>query len=104
MRFYEKVVTKFGYLFSKKLKKQHLKELRFHLASNQALTSVLEDTLNNILRMPLREREKRPDYMKANFDKMRAALKNLRDAGNVLRERIEVIDPTFPKAQLNRKR
>jgi hypothetical protein len=101
----DKIVTWLAYRISSKAERErHLKDLNFHLTQNANLLEIMEKRLSEILTAPLREREKQPDYMAANTEKMRSVIVEIKENGCRLRERIEIIHPTFPKAQARRTR
>ena len=87
---------------SRKERRRHLKDFTLQLAQQQALVEVMELKLAAILSAPLSERSRQPDYMQSNTTKMRQVIKDLKQNTSRLRERIEIIQPTFPKARVHR--
>ena len=103
----DKIVTWLAYLISSKAEKAaHVHELQGHLNANQRLTEILEERLHEVLNAPLREkREEQANDMIANIDKLKESLKDLKENGDRLRDRIDCIQPfRFPKAQAKRTR
>lgn len=105
MKWRDRTILRISYLFtSKQERERHVRELEHLLIESQNSAGVLQDRLNDFLRTPLREREKQPDFMKSGSQLLRDILaENLKTADS-LKERIEIIHPSFPKAHLRRKR
>ena len=89
-------------LSSRKERARHVYDLTLQLQQQQALTEVVELKLSAILSAPLSERSRQPDYMQSNTTKMRQVLKNLKENTSRLKERIEIIQPTLPRARIHR--
>ncbi|MCH8037032.1 MAG: hypothetical protein IIC53_07895 [Proteobacteria bacterium] len=109
MKWLDRIVLRLAYrLSSKKERERHLRELEHLLIENQILTQTLKDKLNLILQTPLREREKEADYLTPGYASrvkvMRDTIAENQRAGDRLKERIEIIHPSFPKARLHRRK
>jgi septal ring factor EnvC (AmiA/AmiB activator) len=103
MRTMDKVLLWVFYrLSSRKERIRHRNDLTLQLKQQQQLTEVLELKLAAILSAPLSERSRQPDYIQSNTTQMRHLLKELKANTSRLRERIEIIQPTFPKAHIHR--
>ena len=103
MRLADKILLWVFYrLSSRKERARHLHDLTIQLTQQQALVEMMELKLSAILSAPLSERSRQPDYMQSNTTKMRQVIKDLKANTSRLRGRIEIIQPTFPKAQIHR--